>query len=390
MIDWETERARLGLFAGVLPRAIGSSIAAGRGNPETGIPAAGCGPRQVGETAIDELFIAVNSVIRDIPPMETVEDMVARCADVADEFLRLGPAGIHRDPGAPRILSRDRKVFGTTSFEHIDYAVDAKLPASVAALDPYADGISSVRVMTKRRAGARWLIWVHGAAQGRPDDQYAFRAAHLHKKLGYDVAFPVLPAHGPRRVTKVSYPGFDPLVNTLITVRAVAEIRSLITWIESHEPAEISIAGTSLGGPIAALAASMDPRIAAVLAVVPMLDMHATLAHHMSRGGPKGQRLASLMRDESVREVASVISPLSVQPIATPDRRMVVAALNDRVTWVSAAQQLHEHWGGRIHWYPGSHVGHAISTGIRHATDGFLSERARPAGPAEEGKRAIN
>ncbi len=98
-----------------------------------------------------------------------------------------------------------------------------------------------------------------------------------------------------------------------------------------------------------------------------------------------------MMRDESVREVASVISPLSVQPIATPpDRRMVVAALNDRVTWVSAAQQLHEHWGGRIHWYPGSHVGHAISTGIRHATDGFLSERARPAGPAEEGKRAIN
>ncbi|MBD0861043.1 alpha/beta hydrolase family protein [Gordonia sp. zg691] len=374
MIDWESGAARLGLFAGVLPRAVGSSRAAGRGDPDAGIPPANCGPRMIGETAVDELFIAINSVIRDIPPIESVEDWVARCADVADEFRRLGPAGVHREPGPPRILSRDRKVFGATSFQHIDYSVDAHMPPSVAALDPYSDGIGSMRVLTRRRAGRRWLIWVHGAAQGRADDLYAFRAAHLYNKLGYDVVFPVLPAHGARRVKTVAYPGFDPLVNTVITIRAIAEIRSLITWIQSHDPADISIAGTSLGGPIAAMVASMDARISSVLAVVPMLEMHATLAHHMERGGSKGQYLATLMRSDPVRAVASITNPLSVQPVAAPERRMVVAALNDRVTSVTAAQQLHQHWGGRIHWYPGSHVGHAISTDIRHATDEFLGE----------------
>lgn len=375
MIDWETARARLGLFAEVLPRAVGSSRAVVGGDPAAGIPP-GCTPRMVGETAVDELFIAVNSVTRDIPPLDAVENWVQRCALVADEFERLGPGGIHLDPGSPQILSMNRKVFGTTSFQHIEYAVEPTLPESVSAVDPYTDGIGSARVMSRRSPGRRWLIWVHGAAQGRPDDLYAFRAAHLYNRLGYDVVFPVLPAHGARRVKKVAYPGFDPLVNTLITVRAIAEIRSLIGWIAAQDPADIAIAGTSLGGPIAAMVASMDSRISSVLAVVPMLDMHATLAHHMERGGARGRYLAELMRSEPVRAVAGVVNPLSVQPVPVPDRRMVVAASNDRVTSVAAAQQLHEHWGGRIHWYAGSHVGHAMSASIRHAVDDFFGEPA--------------
>nr|WP_064570986.1 alpha/beta hydrolase [Gordonia sp. LAM0048] len=388
MIDWESGAARLGLFAKVVPRAIGSSRAAGRGDPEAGVPAADCGPRMVGETAVDELFIAINSVIRDIPPIEFVEQCVHRCTGVAEELAALGPSGIHLDPGPPGIVSRDRKTFGTTSFDHIDYSVAVPLPESIAAADPYADGIASVRVLSRRRAGRRWLIWVHGAAQGRADDLYAFRAANLYNKLGYDVVFPVLPAHGSRRVEKVAYPGFDPLVNTVITIRAIAEIRSLITWIEGQEPADIAIAGTSLGGPIAAMVASMDPRISSVLAVVPMLEMHATLAHHMERGGSKGRHLASLMRSEPVRAVSSVINPLSVEPIPAPERRMVVAALNDRVTSVSAAQQLHRHWGGQVHWYSGSHVGHAISGSIRQATDEFL-RASPPSAPRSDNERGL-
>ncbi|MGV9712868.1 alpha/beta hydrolase [Gordonia sp. NPDC003424] len=372
MIDWESGLARVGLFADVLPRAIASSRVAGRGDAATGLPAADRGARAVGETAIDELFIAVNSVIRDIPPLELVEADVARCAEVADEFVALGPSGMHVEPSAPQILSRDRKVFGTTGFHHIDYAVEPKLPESVALLDPYADGVASVRVLTRGRSRRRWLIWVHGAAQGRADDLYAFHAAHLHKRLGYEVVFPVLPAHGLRRLRPVAYPGFDPLLNVLITVRAIAEIRSLITWIESHEPVEITIAGTSLGGPIAAMVASVDERIDAVLAVVPMLGMHDTLAHHMARGGSKGRALSRLMSSQPVRAVSSVIDPLTVEPAPKPDRRMVIGALNDRVTSVAAAQRLHRHWGGRVHWYRGGHVGHAMSGDVRRATDGFL------------------
>lgn len=376
MTDWESGLARLGLFAGVMPRAIGAVRNAGHGDPASGVPAADCGARAVGETAIDEFFIAINSVIRDIPPLSEVEAAVARCAGVADEFVASNTAELNVAPGPPTILDRRRKVFGTTGFHHIDYRVALSLPLSAAHADPYADGIASVRVLTRGGTGRRWLIWVHGAAQGRSDDLYAFRAAHLHSRLGYDVVFPVLPAHGSRRMKQIAYPGFDPLRNVLMTMRAVAEIRSLIQWIDTHQPSEITIAGTSLGGPIAALVSALEPAVTSVLAVVPMLDMHATLAHHMARGGSKGKALATLMRSDAVRAISSAIDPLSVTPQAVPDRRMVVAALNDRVTSVTAAQRLGDHWSGHIHWYPGSHVGHAISGDIRRATDAFLTPPA--------------
>lgn len=373
MIDWSTGAARLGLFASVLPRAVASARIAGRGDAVAGVPPSAHSPRVFGETAIDELFIAINSVTREIPPNEVIEGYVARCAEVAPEFTGLGVDGIHRRPPVPRIVSRRRRIFGTTRFEHIDFAVEDAVPESVAPIDPYRGTGSSVRVLSHNRHGARWLIWVHGAAQGRSDDLYAFRAAHLHSRLGYDVAFPVLPAHGARRRDKVAYPGLDPLANVLLTIRAVAEIRALIGWIEQRRPREIVIAGTSLGGPIAALVASLEPQVSAALAVVPMLDVHGTLAHHMDRAGPRGKQLAALMRADEVTAVTSVIDPLALEPYAPPERRMVVAALNDRVTSLGAARRLHAHWGGRVHWYRGSHVGHALSGDIHDAVDAFLA-----------------
>lgn len=68
---------------------------------------------------------------------------------------------------------------------------------------------------------------------------------------------------------------------------------------------------------------------------------------------------------------------------------MVVAALNDRVTSVTAAQQLHNHWGGKVHWYSGSHVGHAISGSIRQATDEFLRAAPPPRFDSEPGLRSL-
>ena len=142
MTDWESGLARLGLFAGVMPRAIGAVRNAGHGDPASGVPAAGCGARAVGETAIDEFFIAINSVIRDIPPLSEVEAAVARCAWVADEFVASNTAELNVAPGPPTILDRRRKVFGTTGFHHIDYRVTLSLPPSAAHADPYADGIA--------------------------------------------------------------------------------------------------------------------------------------------------------------------------------------------------------------------------------------------------------
>ena len=36
------------------------------------------------------------------------------------------------------------------------------------------------------------------------------------------------------------------------------------------------------------------------------------------------------------------------------------------------AQQLHEKWGGRLHWHHGSHVGHLFAGGVHYASERFL------------------
>ncbi|GAB92654.1 alpha/beta hydrolase family protein [Gordonia rhizosphera] len=372
MTDWDTAATRLGLFADVLPRAVASARAAGQGDLAAGLPASTFGPRTVTEAALDEFFIAVNAAVRHMPSTVDVSASIDRCATVADEIAGLGIAGANVAQPVPEIVGRRRKVFGATGYHHIDFRADIRLPGSLAELDPYEASTASVRVLASGTARRPWLIWVHGAAQGRPDDLYAFRAAHLHRRLGYNVVFPVLPAHGVRRHRSLAYPGLDPLTNVSVTLRAIAEVRALVSWIATHDPSEISIVGTSLGGPVAAMVAGLEDQIGSVLAVVPMLDMHATLAHHMSRGGSRGAAMAILMRSPAVRAVSSVIDPLGVEPAAVPDRRMVIGALNDRVTSVAAARRLHAHWGGRVHWYRGSHVGQAFSANVRTVTDRFL------------------
>ncbi|MFT4125009.1 MAG: abhydrolase domain-containing 18 [Gordonia sp. (in: high G+C Gram-positive bacteria)] len=373
MTDWGLLGTRLSLFGAVLPRALASTWIAARGDTEAGVPPSRRGPLVVGETAIDELFIAINAVTRNIPPMAVIGAYIDRCEGVADEFAQLGMR-IHRRPDVPRVLSRQRRTFGTTRFDHIDFDIrDVALPDSVAGLDPYAGTASSVRVVSRGTPGRRWLIWVHGAAQGRSDDMYSFRAAHLHGVLDFDVAFPVLPAHGGRRRRQIAYPGMDPLSNVVLTVRAIAEIRALIGWIGTYEPAEIILAGTSLGGPIAAVVSGLES-VSKVMAVVPMLDMHGTLAHHMDRAGGRGRELGGLMRADAVTAVSSVMDPLALTPTATAENRMVVAALNDRVTSLSAARQLHAHWDGHVEWFAGSHVGAAMAPSIHAATDRFLAE----------------
>ncbi|MFM9378320.1 hypothetical protein [Gordonia sp. VNK21] len=118
---------------------------------------------------------------------------------------------------------------------------------------------------------------------------------------------------GPRTHPNLDYPSFDPLQNVAVTARAVADLRALVSWVGQQDPLDITIGGTS------------------------------------------------------------VVDPLAVMPYAPENRRAVIAALNDRVTWVTAAQKLHEHWGGRIDWYAGGHVGHVFSGQVRAATDQFLS-----------------
>jgi dienelactone hydrolase len=369
----ESTGARLWLFAAVLPRAVSSSIAAGRRTEESGIPAWDLGLREFGETATDELFIAVSALYREVPHIDSVRASVDACAAAADEVGRLGVAGAHHAPGPLVTLGLRKRRFGRRRYEHLEYESRPRLPQSMIDAGHAEVEVAHARVLRHPGEPRPWVVFVHGAEQGRLDDLYAFRAAHLHEDLGLNVAFPVLPQHGPRRDLGKAWPGFDLLGNIATMMRAVSDVRALIGWVADQQAPSIALVGMSLGGPVAALTAGLDERVDAVCAMVPMLDTHATIAHHTERTGARGKRLAALLRAEPVRRLGAMVDPTELEPHAPPERRLVIAALNDRMTSVRAAQRLHERWGGEVHWHHGGHIGHLMSGQVRAEVDEFLA-----------------
>jgi dienelactone hydrolase len=370
----ETTWARLWLFGSVLPRAVASSRRAGRRTEETGIPAWDLGVREFGETATDELFIAISALYREVPHLEAVRASADACAVAATELDGLGVAGAHREPPPFRILGLRRRRVGRRRFEALEYESRPHLPRAMVDARHAEVEVAHARVLRHEGAPRPWVVFIHGAEQGRVDDLFAFRAAHLHEELGLNVAFPVLPQHGPRRDLGKAWPGFDLLGNIATMMRAVSDVRSLISWVTTEDAPSIALVGMSLGGPVAALTAGLDDRVDAVCAMVPMLDAHATIAHHTERTGARGKRLAALLRSEPVRRLGAVVDPTELEPHAPPDRRLVIAALNDRMTSVKAAQRLHERWQGRVHWHHGGHIGHLLSGKVRTEVDAFLTE----------------
>ena len=363
---------RLALLGGIFPRSVTSAVRASRRSDDDELPACPLGPRQVGEAVLDEFFLAASAVVRSVPDESVVAAAVQRSQEAADELAGLGVSGANVAPRPLEVLRSIPRRLGATQFERLDYASTPELPPSLAAVGLGRQEVASVRTMRHIGGPGPWVVWIHGAGQGRSDDLISLRARHMHEVLGLNAAFPVLPLHGLRRRRREVFPSFDPLVNVAVTLRGVSEVRAVVDWIARQEATSIAVVGLSLGGPIAALVAELEPAVDSVGVVIPMLDLHGTLAHHLDRGGEHGKRLATLLRSEPVRRVSSVIDPMILEPYPPTSRRVVLAASNDRLTSMRAAQRLHERWQGEVAWHAGGHIGHLMSSGARSVVDDFL------------------
>ena len=224
-------------------------------------------------------------------------------------------------------------------------------------------------------ASRPWVICVHGAEQGLSHDIVAFRAKHLHERLGLNVALPVLPLHGPRKVDGWQAPGFDVATNVTCAILGVAEIRQLIRWIRSGSDEPVGIYGVSLGGYMASLVAGVEDDLDLAIAGIPVISMQRLLARHLVRsGGREGRVLASMLRSDAVDSVERFVDPLSFAPAMAHDRRFVFGGLTDRVTTPRHTLDLWRHWGEpSIVWYPGGHVGHFWAGDVRAFVDRALA-----------------
>ena len=234
-----------------------------------------------------------------------------------------------------------------------------------------------------------WLVCVHGFAMGYPFmDFTGLHTAKLRRALGVNVALPVLPLHGPRKVSRVSgepFLSFD-LMNTVHGFsQAIWDIRRLLSWIRAQGATTIGLYGVSLGAYVVALLAGLEDGLDAVVAGIPMVDLPA-LFHDQSPAHIRARSIEHHIIGGQVEELFAAVSPLSFAPKVPQDRRFIFAGHGDRLALPEHAHRLWEHWEQPgISWYWGSHVGYLWSRRVATFLKGSLSGSGFRYPPPHEG-----
>jgi hypothetical protein len=225
-----------------------------------------------------------------------------------------------------------------------------------------------------------WLVCVHAYRMGFPlANVVAFPIDWLHRDLGLNLAFPVLPLHGPRKIGRRTGDGVfsGEILDTIhMQAQAVWDIRRLIGWLRTQGAPAVGVYGLSLGGYTTALLAGLEPHLDCVVAGVPHAD-YADLAHWNLQ--PLILRLADGLRIDwnALGRLFRVVSPLAVTPRLPREQRFLFAACADRLVPPAHARDLWLHWEcPRATWYEGSHV----SFGWEADVHSLLDEAFRTSG----------
>src|ERR1700722_2674500 len=340
-------------------------------NESTGwAPATPRGVRQFGEVMLDELVLSGFSLLDRGP---AAVRPLSECAAAAEELSALGIDGAHADPEPLQVNEIRRQRIGGLAYERMTFEHDPALPKTLEA-DGLGGPARAVVHLLRHRDGPRpWLIWVHGAGQGRPDDMLLSRIDRIRRGLGFNVALPVQPGHGCRRREWPAYPDMNPLGNVAGMMRAVSEVRAVVKWVRPQASAVV-VSGISMGTPVAALVSHLERDIDAVGLYTPILGLNAMIARHLGRWGSARDVFRELLESPVVAQLTSVIDPLAVDPAPPPNHRLIVGAWHDRMAMREPAVALQDRWGGQLYWYDGGHVGHVFSRRVQRVTERFLRE----------------
>ena len=222
------------------------------------------------------------------------------------------------------------------------------------------------------------MVCIHGTGQGADTDLRSFRVRHLYAELGCNVLLVVLPLHGPREAPKSAearFPTLDVLDNVNGIAQAAWDVRRLLGWIRTQDPAGIGLLGVSLGGYVAALVAGLEEEpLQSVLPIIPATDFPGLF---VQQSPPALRELMMPFMQES-RQLHSVVSPLSFTPSTPVHARAIVGGLADKlIDPVDQVAPLWEHWDRpEILWYPGGHLGHVI----RGDLYSFIDRKLKSAG----------
>jgi len=183
---------------------------------------------------------------------------------------------------------------------------------------------------------------------------------------GYDVVLATLPHHGLRAENSSFYSGQGFFTAGLSGVnehmgQAICDLRVLLRYLRRDCGVDkLAITGVSLGGWTAALLASIEDGLEAVIPNVPVVSPIDLALEWQPLGGIVRAGLFALRWSvRRLREIVAVTTPLTYAPKLPSERLMIIGGVGDRLAPPKHSRLLWDHWGRcRIHWFPGNHVLH--------------------------------
>ncbi|RIL01340.1 MAG: hypothetical protein DCC71_18085 [Proteobacteria bacterium] len=261
-----------------------------------------------------------------------------------------------------------RGIRGGGTVEHLRFASEyepADPEIAAAFLARRANRTAHALLWRRRGAAPRpTLVSIHGFGMGRLATDVPWLRLRgldlvaLHEKAGVDVAYVILPFHGPRSEGPSGAGFFDqhPLVAAAALGQAIWDLRRITGWLRAQGVPSIGVHGLSLGGCVAALLASLDASLAAAIPMCPAVDLAQIFLGQL----PEARRrewIAAGLGPERLAEAWSLHAPLRHRPRTPHAGRLIVAACADQVTVASGALALHRHWDeAALHWMPGGHM----------------------------------
>src|SRR5262249_25898975 len=194
-------------------------------------------------------------------------------------------------------------------------------------------------------------VLIHGCAQGHWSfEERAWPIAWLAKR--FDLALALLPFHALRSHGRAIFPGGDPRFTNEGFRQSMQDLRALVRFLRARGAPSVGVMGMSLGGYTTALAATVEPDLAFAVPVIPL----ASLADFAYEQGRLGTGAESRAQREALEEANRIVSPFARPSLVRPEKVLVVAAENDRITPIAHAERLAKHFGANMVRFQGGHL----------------------------------
>jgi pimeloyl-ACP methyl ester carboxylesterase len=199
------------------------------------------------------------------------------------------------------------------------------------------------------------IVLVHGYRSGQFAIEEIAWPIDWMLSRGLDVALFVLPFHGVRAQPGRGpmFPASDPRFTIEGFRQAIGDLRALITHLRARGAPHVGMMGMSLGGYTTALYASLDASLAFAVPMIPLASF-ADVARDAGRlvGNQEEQEL----QRAALERAFSIASPLARKLAIPKTRALVLAAEGDRITPLSHARKIADHWDTPLVTFPGGHI----------------------------------